>query len=364
MNGQVAPRLLWAIKNIPQLSKAIEEEDALFGCVDTWLVYMLTNKGHYITDISNISGTAIYDPYDQNYALKIMRLFGMPNNLKLPEIKPSRYDFGRTDKTYFGAMIPIASLVSDQGASIYGCGCSSKGTVRLTLGTGTFLSYNTLNLPHASISGLYPTVAYQESEKKVFVAEGSSTDTGPILDWCKCLGLFDDYKEITTIIQSVEDSDGVFFIPAFSGLQAPFHDDTAACGFIGLKPTTTKAHMLRAVVESFAFRVFQLWSIMLKETDSTTNVFRVDGGVSQCDFLLQLISDLCVVELECTSNPEMTALGAAQLAALQTGFWTAEVCESQRKINRIIKPRLEEKEKYIKQFRLWKTSVERLSSWY
>lgn len=281
MNGLVSLRLRWALDNHENLRQAAQEGHALLGTIETFLIYRLTQGRLHATDYSNVCVSGLWDPYTFQWVDWLINMLDIPKSM-LPEIKDScGSHWGSIHKNIFGAEIPIRCVVSDQGASLFGSLSFNQGDVRLTMGTGSFVSYNTSEKPHASVSGLYPVVGWKIGDEVVFIAEGHSSDTATVIEWCREIDLFEDYDEIEKIITSIPNSDDVFFVPAFSGIQAPINDETVATGFIGIKPSTRKAHLLRAAVESLAFRVYQMCQLMYQETGQVVTKMRVDGGVSR-----------------------------------------------------------------------------------
>lgn len=210
------------------------------------------------------------------------------------------------------------------------------------MGTGSFLSFNTGTKPHASIAGIVPIIAWKIGTEIVYTAEGQSQDTATIIDWCREIDLFREYDEIETIVTSIANTDDLYFVPAFSGIQvyvfslstecdcklfflkkAPVNDESVAAGYVGIKPSTTKAHLLRAAIESLAFRIYQLCQLMYEETGKAVEEIRVDGGVSQNDFLMQLVADLTMATIERPTCVETTVQGAAMMAGIQAGNVTS-----------------------------------------
>uniref|UniRef100_A0A1B6DGB8 Glycerol kinase 5 n=1 Tax=Clastoptera arizonana TaxID=38151 RepID=A0A1B6DGB8_9HEMI len=319
MNAQVVCRLEWVLKNVPGVFEASIQGSALFGTIDTWLLYRLTNGRLHVTDVSCASATALFDPFTMHWADWALYLFQIPVAM-LPTVCDTAGDhFGSTSPEILGAAIPIRSSMADQSASMYGSCCFNEGDVKLTMGTGTFLNVNTGKSPHASVAGLYPVVGWRVRDELVYLVEGSSYDTGCLINWIQNMGLVFDVTETSDKASSVIDNGGVYFVPAFSGLQAPVNDCNAAAGFIGIKPTSTTNHVIRAVLESIACRVAQLYNILLEETDFSFARIRVDGGVSRNNFVLQLLSNLTGLITERPQTTEMTSMGAAFLAGLACG---------------------------------------------
>ncbi|XP_042627477.1 putative glycerol kinase 5 isoform X2 [Cyprinus carpio] len=297
-------RLVWALKNIPQLRQAVEDGSCYFGTIDTWLLYKLTKGLVHATDYSNASATAIFDSYQMCWSGFICSLLSIPLSI-LPRVQNTSHKFGTCDPSIFGVPIPIMSVMADQQAAMFGECCFDIGDVKITMGTGTFMDLNTGNKPHTSVAGLYPLVGWKIGADVVYLAEE----------------LFSDVRETEAIASSVEDSDGVYFVPSFSGLQAPLNDPKACASFMGLKPSTTKRHLVRAILESIAFRNKQLFEVMLRETRIPITKIRADGGVCTNNFIMQLTADLLGRKIERPSHFDMSCLGAAFVAGLGTGYW-------------------------------------------
>ncbi|XP_057370614.1 putative glycerol kinase 5 [Daphnia carinata] len=365
MNGLVSLRLRWALDHHENLRQAAQEGHALLGTIETYLIYRLTQGRIHATDYSNVCVSGLWDPYTFQWVDWLINMLDIPKSM-LPEIKDScGSHWGSIHKNVFGAEIPIHCVVSDQGASLFGSLSFNQGDVRLTMGTGSFVSYNTSDKPHASVSGLYPVVGWKIGDEVVFIAEGHSTDTATVIEWCREIDLFEDYDEIEKIITSIPNSDDVFFVPAFSGIQAPVNDETVATGFIGIKPSTRKAHLLRAAIESLAFRVYQMCQLMYQETGQVVTKMRVDGGVSRNDFLMQLISDLTMMTIDRPVFIESAAHGAALMAGLSFGIWRSRSeLQNMRQTERVFFPVENRWLDYAPLYSSWKNAVRRLCHWY
>ncbi|KAM7356588.1 glycerol kinase 5 isoform 2-T2 [Cochliomyia hominivorax] len=276
MNGQVTLRLLYEIQNNLRLQEALKTKSARFELLDSWILYKLrsgngqnTNVEH-ISDITSCTATGLFDPFILDWSPMIKFIFGIDSTL-LPKIVNNSYKhFGHIIPADFGpewknCHIPITSSISDQAAAIIGSQCFSNGDVKITIGTGAFLDLITGSKCHASIKGMYPLVAWHFN-KPVFCVEGAAHDMGTVMAWGQKCGLFEDPEETSNIAESIPDTNGVYFVPAFSGLGAPINDHKAASGFIGINPSTRKAHMIRALLESIVFRLVQLSETAEDET--------------------------------------------------------------------------------------------------
>ncbi|KAL4714940.1 hypothetical protein ACJJTC_003091 [Scirpophaga incertulas] len=228
MNSQTTLRLNWALTNIAALKQAVLDDDVMFGTLDTWLLYKLTGNTLHVTDVSSASATGFYDPFTMQWAGWAMTLFNIPMSALPTVVDTAGRHFTSTAPSLWGDSIPILSSMADQTASMWGSCCFDVGDVKLTMGTGTFFDINTGSTPHASVSGLYPVVGWRVGKELVYSAEGANNDTASIIKWAQNLGLFDNPEDTADIANSVPDTDGVYFIPAFSGLGPPYNDGTAA----------------------------------------------------------------------------------------------------------------------------------------
>ncbi|XP_015118060.1 putative glycerol kinase 5 [Diachasma alloeum] len=362
MNTQMTLRLAWALDHTPGLREAAASGKAVFGGVDCWLLYKLTGK--HITDVSSAAATGLFDPFTMGWSGWAQDLFKIPSSM-LPHIVDTAGNFGETPKDIFSVPVPITCCMADQAASLFGSGCFHPGDLKVTMGTGTFLDVNTGGQPHASVAGLYPLVAWRIGSELIYAAEGASNDTGTLIEWLKTIGIIKQPEELSDLADSVDSSDGVYFIPAFSGLQAPINDQSAATGFLGVKPTSGRAHMARAVLESIVFRILLLYESLCTEIHRTYTCIRVDGGVSQNDFVLQLLADLTGLRVERPSTAEMSILGVAFLAGLQCDIWKSkEEMRKLRKIQTVFEPNKSRRLSYQATINQWKRAMDRFRNWY
>lgn len=364
-SGLVVMRLLWALQNIPGLREGAREGRVVMGTVDSFLLWRLTGGRVHATDPSNACITGLFDPFTLEWSRLITNMLDIPVSM-LPKVLNTSGVFGMTDPEVLGAEIPIACLAGDQQASAFGECCFQAGDVKCTMGTGTFFNANTEDQPHASTVGIYPVVGWKTSKGVTYLAEGGSFDTGTVVDWAQEMGLIKNAEESAEVAESVDNSAGVFFIPAFSGLQAPVNDAYAAAGFLGLSPSTRPAHMVRAMLESLAFRTYQLHAL-LKSTSGLPAIgsVRFTGGVTQNLFLMQLLADLLQEPIICSSQHDSSALGAAYLAGLAVGFWKdlAELRSLQPK-GIVFNPRVERAASSRALFNEWCRAVDRFTHWH
>lgn len=306
----------------------------------------------------------MYDPFTLNWSSLGKTLFGIPETI-LPKVVDNNYDFGYIHESITGHKIKIACSVSDQTASIWGNCCFRKADIKITLGTGSFLNIITGDQCFASMLGCYPLVAWKIKNKVVYCVEGASHDTGTVVKWAENIGLIESTAECSDIAYSVPDSDGVYFVPAFSGIGPPVNDFKATSGFIGVRPTTTKAHMTRAILESIAFMTVQMFMCVQEDTKLRAHSIRIDGGVSKNNFICQTIADLINCKLERAANTESSSLGAAFIAGLNNELWkSTEEIEKFRKVDKAFEPSSRNRNDVLEKFKLWKKAVERFGEWY
>ncbi|XP_058407747.1 putative glycerol kinase 5 isoform X2 [Diceros bicornis minor] len=353
----------WNSSLMMKVQKAIEEENCCFGTIDTWLLYKLTKGSEYATDFSNASTTGLFDPFEMCWSGLITSLLSIPLSL-LPPVRDTSHNFGSVDEEIFGVPIPIVALVADQQAAMFGECCFQMGDVKLTMGTGTFLDINTGNNPQQTVGGFYPLIGWKIGQEIVCLAEGNAGDTGTAIKWAQQLDLFTDAAETEKMAKSLEDSEGVYFVPSFSGLQAPLNDPCACASFMGLKPSTSKYHLVRAILESIAFRNKQLYELMQKEIHIPVTKIRADGGVCKNSFVMQMTADLINESIDRPVHVDMSCLGAASLAGLAVGFWTdKEELKKLRQSEMVFKPQKKWQE-YEMSMENWVKAVKRSMNWY
>ncbi|XP_074860117.1 glycerol kinase 5 isoform X2 [Carettochelys insculpta] len=358
----VSLRLSWILKNITEVQQAANANNCCFGTIDTWLLYKLTKGSVYATDYSNASSTGLFEPFQMCWSSNLSRLLSIPMSI-YPPVEDTNHSFGSVDPDIFGLPIPITALVADQQAAMFGQCCFHAGDVKLTMGTGTFWDVNTGNQLHMSRGGLYPLIGWKIGKEVVFLAEGNTSDTGSTIKWAKELDLFTSVEDTSRMAQSVADSEGVCFVPSFSGLQAPVNDPYACASFMGLKPTTTRNHLIRAMLESVAFRNKQLYD-PVKEVRLPLTTIRADGGVSNNSFIMQMTSDLINKKIDKPINTDMSCLGAAFLAGLGLGFWTdKEQLKKLRRTEIVFEPQRDSGE-YKLAMDNWIKGVQRSLNWY
>ena len=363
----VVPRLYWVIQNTEGVKKLMEERNVCFGTVDTWILWKLTNGTVHATDYSHICTTLLYDPYQLKYSDLILSMMGFPLSM-LPEVKDSGSLFGHTAEEHFGAPFPITGLISDQTSAMFAQGCWEPGNLKCTLGTGMFLSINTGNKPHASLTGFYPIIAWKIGNDLTYVAEAGFPCCGTLVEWGKRFGFYSDPAETESIAESVDDSDGVSFVPAFDGFNAPHNDPYATASAIGLTHNTQKEHIVRAMLESIAYTVKQIYDVGQSEVSVKINRVRVDGGVTLNNFVMQLCSDLLGRPVQKPQDVDMTVYGAIYVAGLSAGFWKSrDEIQKFWELGREFEPKeqdSEEQKQILANYRRWQRAVERSLDWY
>ncbi|NXY48783.1 GLPK protein, partial [Ceuthmochares aereus] len=315
---QTSMKLSWVFKNIHEAEEAAKRNNCCFGTVDTWLLYRLTKGSVYATDYSNASATGIFDPFMKCWNSGLCYLLSIPMSI-YPPVKDTSFNFGSADSEIFGVTVPIMAMVADQQAAVFGECCFHPGDVKVTMGTGGFWNVNTGEHAFASQTDLYPLIGWKIGKEFVYLAEGCMTDIGTAIKWAQDINLFTSVDETEKMAQSVADSQGVCFVPGF---QVSLNDPYLGACFTGLKPSTTRNHLVRAILESVAFRNKQLYDIIVKNVRIPLQTIRADGGVSNNSFVMQMTSDLINKKIEKPANADMSSLGAAFLAGLASGMYT------------------------------------------
>ncbi len=362
---QVAPRLYWALNHIKGSQKLIDEGNLCYGTVDTWILWKLTNGAVHATDFSHVSPTLLFDPFQMKYSDTILNVLGLPRSI-LPEIKDTGGLFGRVAAEHFGAAIPITGIISDQTSATFAQGCWEPGDMKCTLGTGMFMCINTGNKPHASVTGMYPVVGWKIGSELIYLAEANFPSSGSVCEWGARFSLFSDPSETEAIAESVQASNGVCFVPAFDGIQAPYNDPRATASVIGITHNTKKEHLVRAMLESLAFTFKQLYDVAQSELSVKIKRIRVDGGVTKNNFVVQTISDILGKSVERPSDVDMTVYGAIYIAGLSSGFWKSrDEIKSLWKLDRCFTARSKDAVFTTNQiYRRWQKAVERSLDWY
>ena len=316
-----ATKLAWILDNIPGARARAEKGELLFGTVDTWLIYRLSGGKVHATDPSNAARTMLFNIHSLTWDDELLRLFRIPASM-MPSVLPSSGVFGMTDARLFGGEIPISGVAGDQQAALFGQCCFDAGDVKNTYGTGAFMLMNVGKAPILPKQGLLSTVGWQIGNEVNYVVEGSVFVCGAAIQWLRDgLGLIKHAKDSEKMAMRVSDNGGVYFVPAFVGLGAPYWDAYARGGIQGLTRATTKYHIVRAALESMAYQTADVLQAMREETGTALSALRVDGGASANAFLMQFQADLLGQTLLRPACVETTAWGAATLAGLGVGFY-------------------------------------------
>ncbi len=317
-----ATKLKWVLDNVDGARERAERGNLLFGTIDSWLLYRLTGGQVHATDPSNASRTMLFNIHTMDWDDELLRLFEIPRCM-MPRVLPSSGVFGYTRPELFGGTIPIAGIAGDQQAALFGQCCFEMGDAKNTYGTGGFLLMNTGDRAITSSKGLLTSVGWQIGDKTSYVLEGSVFVCGAVMQWLRDgLGLLSKASDSEKMARRVPDTAGVYLVPAFVGLGAPYWDSYARGTMVGLTRATTRDHVVRAGLEAMAYQTADVLQLMQSECASPIRALRVDGGASANNFLLQFQADILGTELVRPSCIETTALGAANLAGLAVGIYS------------------------------------------
>ena len=362
-----ATKIKWILDNVEGARELAEKGQLLFGTVETWLIWNLTGGAVHITDYSNASRTMIFDVdklcWDEYLCAKI----GIPLAM-LPEAVPSSKVYGTVAKSVMGiedlAGVPISGAIGDQPAALFGQGCFESGQAKNTYGTGCFLLMNTGEKRVESKNNLVTGVAWGIGDKVTYAIEGSAFNAGSVIKWLRDdLQLIPSARRCDELAESVPNANGVYFVPAFTGLGAPYWDMYARGTIVGLTRGANSAHICRSVLEAIAYQMTDLLEAMKQDSDIELSELRVDGGASVSDIMMQIQSDMIRTAVNRPKMVETTAIGAAYLAGLATGFWkNTEEISKIREVDKIFEPQMDI-EKREKRYRGWLRAVERSRDW-
>lgn len=314
----------WILDNVKDSRKRAQAGEIAFGTVDTWLVNRLSGGRAHVTDVSNASRTLLYDIRRQRWDDEILNKLKIPAAV-LPEVRSSSEVYAETSPELFGSPIPIAGIAGDQQAALFGQACFKPGMMKNTYGTGCFLLMNTGAKANASKNGLLTTIAWRTGKETEYALEGSVFIAGAAIQWLRDgLGIISNAAETEGLAASVADNHGVYFVPAFVGLGAPYWDQNARGAIVGLTRGATKAHLARAALEAMAYQTRDVVECMQRDSGIRARELRVDGGATRNDLLCQFQADILGIPVVRPVITETTALGAAYLAGLAVGFWKSE----------------------------------------
>ena len=335
-------KLAWLLNKVDGARKMADQDELLFGTIDTWLLWKLSNGKLHVTDYSNASRTLLYNIHDLCWDEDLLSALNIPKSM-LPEVRSSSEVYGYTKTNIFnGCKIPIAGIAGDQQAALFGQACFSEGMAKNTYGTGCFMLMNTGSKAVKSNNGLLTTIAWGINGKIEYALEGSIFVGGSAVQWLRDgLQFFEEAHQSESHANKVSSTDGVYVVPAFVGLGAPYWDSEVRGAVFGITRGTTKEHLIRATIEAIAFQVKDVLIAMEEDAGINLKCLKVDGGAVNNNFLMQFQSDILQVTLDRPAITETTALGAAYLAGLAVGFWTnTEEIASQWLVDRSFEPEL------------------------
>ena len=358
-------KLKWLLDNVPGASAKAERGELAFGTVDSWLIFKLSGK--HVTDTSNASRTLLFNIHSKQWDDELLGLLNIPRSL-LPEIVASSGIAAHTHAKLFGAPIAIAGIAGDQQAATFGQACHKPGMAKNTYGTGCFMLLNTGDQAITSSNNLLTTIGWTlgagNAARTDYMLEGSVFMAGAIIQWIRDgLGIIKNSNEVEALATSVPDNGGVVFVPAFSGLGAPYWDAYARGTIIGMTRGSTKAHIARAALESIAYQTVDLMQAMQKDAIISLHELRVDGGAARNDLLMQFQADILNVPVVRPIVTETTALGAAYLAGLAVSFWSSkEEISAQWKMEKRFEPNMHQAERE-QRLHIWHRAVQRSQAW-
>lgn len=359
-----ASKIRWLLDNVAGAREKAERGELAFGTVDTWLLWKLTGGKVHVTDPSNASRTMLFNIRDMAWDDELLQLFNIPRSL-LPEVKSSSEVYGYVDSRFIsGGKVPIAGIAGDQQAALFGQMCTEKGMVKNTYGTGCFLLMNTGSEVVESQNNLLSTVAWQIGGETTYALEGGVFVGGAAVQWVRDgLRLVRTSDAINSLAETVEDNGGVYFVPCLAGMGAPYWDQYARGTIMGITRGTTDGHIARATLEGIALQVFDIVKAMEKDVGASTKEFRVDGGASASDLLMQIQADVFQFDTVRPKILETTALGAAYLAGLAVGFWkdTDEIAQQWQK-DRVFQPEMSA-ERAAHVLHYWHKAVKAAQNW-
>lgn len=355
-----ATKIKWILDNVPGARERAEKGKLMFGTVDTWLIWRLTRGEVHVTDVSNASRTMLFNIHTLQWDEELLRLFDIPISM-MPEVRSSSEVYGHTKSTIFAHKVPIAGIAGDQQAALFGQMCVEPGAVKNTYGTGCFLLMNSGEKPIDSKNNLLTTVAWKIGDKVNYALEGSIFVGGSVVQWLRDgLGIIRSSSEVEALAASVPDTAGVYFVPALTGLAAPYWDQYARGSISGISRGTTAAHIARAALEGIAYQTLDIVDAMQRDSGIELCELKVDGGAARNNLLMQFQSDLLNTRVIRPQVTETTALGAAYLAGLAVGYWNSiDDIKQQWQAEHVFEP-TEERESIDKAVEGWHDAVRRV----
>ena len=357
-----ATKISWLLKNVPGAQESADKGDLLFGTIDTWLIWNLTGGKVHATDYTNASRTMLFNIHTLDWDNSLLDLFEIDRKM-LPKVLNSSDDFGYTSIDSLPIGIPIRSAIGDQQAALFGHGCFNEGDSKNTYGTGCFMLLNTGKNVFQSNFGLLTTIAWGINGEITYAMEGSVFNAGSAIQWLRDgLEILEISNQTEKEIEGIDDNGGVYFVPAFNGLGAPYWDMYARGSLFGITRGTTKAHIIRATLESIAYQTFDVLMSMNKETKIKIKSLQVDGGASVNSFLMQFQSDILQCQVNKPPQSEITSLGAALLAGLYTNFYTMKEIKSHSTTYKSYEPSMTS-EKRNQLIQRWHRAIEKSKDW-
>ena len=359
-----ATKIKWILDNVAGARKRAEKGKLMFGTVDTWLIWRLTRGEVHVTDVSNASRTMLFNINTLDWDQELLDLFGIPRSM-MPEVKSSSEVYGHTKTTIFAHKVPISGIAGDQQAALFGQMCTEPGMVKNTYGTGCFLLMNSGEKPILSQNNLITTVAWKIGDKVNYALEGSIFVGGSVVQWLRDgLHVINSSSEVEALASQVPDTNGVYFVPALTGLGAPWWDQYARGTITGISRGTTTAHIARAALEGIAYQTMDITAAMSRDAGVPLRELKVDGGASRNNLLMQFQADILGTKVIRPQVVETTAMGAAYLAGLAVGYWSSiDEIRKQWQVDRIFEPSWDEKQ--IQTARSgWEDAVKRTLSEY
>ncbi len=356
-------KVRWILDNVPGARAKAEAGELLFGTIDTWLIWNLSKKASFVTDPSNASRTLLFNIHTGQWDDELLEIIGVPRKM-LPEVHASSGVMAQSHPEFFGKAIPISGVAGDQQSATYGNACLKEGMAKNTYGTGCFLLMNTGKQAKESKNNMLTTVAWQNPGGLYYALEGSVFVGGAVVQWLRDgLQIIKDSSDMEGLASTVSDNGGVYFVPAFVGLGAPYWDQYASGTMVGITRGTNRGHIARATLESIALQTLDIIDAMQKDAGVPLHSLRVDGGASRNSMLMQYQADLTGVVVERPTVTETTALGAAYLAGLAVGFWESEEEVSNNwQLDRRFEPKMsaDKRDDLLYQ---WHRAVERSRAW-
>jgi glycerol kinase len=359
-----ATKVRFILDAVPGAQARAARGELAFGTIDSWLLHRLTGGTVHATDATNASRTLMYDIHARDWSDELLAMLDIPRAI-LPEVRPSSGDFGEARAEWFGAPLPITGVAGDQQAALFGQGCVTPGSAKNTYGTGCFLLMHTGGRAVASTDGLLTTVAASSAEERAYALEGSVFVAGAAVQWLRDgLGLVSTAAETEALARSVPDAGGAFMVPAFTGLGAPYWDESARGAIVGLTRGTGRAHIVRATLESIAYQTRDLVECLRASAPAPIEALRVDGGACRNGFLMQFQADILGIPVHRPAQLEVTALGAAGLAGVASGVWASpeEFRDATSSGLEVFEPSMEAADRDAL-YADWRRAVERARHW-